>query len=57
MLHQSDKGQGCEQNHRPLGKIENAGSLEDQHEAQSHKRVHYASEQTTDDDFSKKYRI
>jgi len=47
-LHEADHGQGGEQGHRSLGKVENAGGLEDKHEAKRHQGIHDPLQQAGD---------
>ena len=47
-------GECREQHHRALGKIEDAGGLEDQHEAQRHQRIEHAGQQAADQGFKER---
>ena len=46
---ETDHGQGGEENEGPLSEVEDARSLEDQHEAEGHQRVHDALQQAVED--------
>jgi len=53
LLAQGHEGQGGAQHHRALGEVENAGRLEDQHEADRDQRIHHARQQAADQSFDK----
>jgi hypothetical protein len=50
-------GQRGEQHHRALGKIEHAGGLENQNEAQRHQRIQHAAHQAAKQGFKKKSHV
>ena len=52
--HKIIQGQGREQAHDPLGKVENTGCLEYEYEAKRYQRVHHTGHQTTDYGFDEK---
>lgn len=48
---EADKGERCEQHHRPLREVQHARRLVDQHETYGDKRIHDAREQAADQHF------
>ncbi len=51
-VERAHKGEARKQHHRALCKIEHAGCLEDQHEAERDQRIEHAGQQAADQDFA-----